>query len=244
MRRFFQTTWLARRAADMKVYWGSTGVDSVIDVTHDLPVPYSQAIRGSYGFVNDDANGDGVIEYVDFWYLDGLQKTSTIGCASSGPDMTTLSPQPQLRPVDVDGNRQANGQGFAMYIAGEPYIFQTSSIPSNTVWTLRTYNGIVTKASGGYTFQSTPRTPGVTGLRFAVTVQAAADVQPQTADLSRIHTVPDPYYAASQYDPAAGVRRLLFVNLPARATIRIYSLSGLLVDIIEHDDPGGGGQAE
>ncbi len=244
MRRFFQTTWLARRAADMKVYWGSAGVDSVIDATHDLPVPYSPAIRGSYGFVNDDANGDGVIEYVDFWYLDGLQKTSNIGCASSGPNMTTLSPQPQLRPVDVDGDRLPDGQGFSMYIAGEPFIFQRSTIPSNTVWTLRTYNGIVTKASGSYTFQSTPRTAGVTGLRFAVTVQAAAEFEPPTADLSKIHTVPDPYYAASRYDPAPGVRRLLFVNLPARATIRIYSLSGLLVDIINHDDPSGGGQAE
>ena len=34
-----------------------------------------------------------------------------------------------------------------------------------------------------------------------------------------------------------------FVNLPARATIRIYTVGGLLVDLINHNDPSGGGQA-
>ena len=35
----------------------------------------------------------------------------------------------------------------------------------------------------------------------------------------------------------------MFVNLPPRATIRIYTLTGVLVDQIEHDDPSGGGRA-
>jgi hypothetical protein len=33
------------------------------------------------------------------------------------------------------------------------------------------------------------------------------------------------------------------VNLPAKATIRIYSMSGVLVDIVTHDDPTGAGRA-
>jgi hypothetical protein len=35
---------------------------------------------------------------------------------------------------------------------------------------------------------------------------------------------------------------LRFVNLPARALIRIYSVSGVLVAVIPHDDPGFGGE--
>jgi hypothetical protein len=35
---------------------------------------------------------------------------------------------------------------------------------------------------------------------------------------------------------------LKFVNLPARAIIRIYSLSGVLITVIEHNDQAGGGE--
>jgi hypothetical protein len=31
------------------------------------------------------------------------------------------------------------------------------------------------------------------------------------------------------------------VNLPPSATIRIYTVSGLLVDVLNHNDPSGGG---
>ncbi len=33
------------------------------------------------------------------------------------------------------------------------------------------------------------------------------------------------------------------MNLPTQAIIRIYSLSGILVAIVEHNDPTGGGTA-
>ena len=242
MRRFLQTTWLARRAADIKLYWGAAGVDSVIDVTHNLPVPFAPAIRGSYGFANTDGDGSGIIDYVDFWYLDGLQKTSTIGCASTA-NAAFLAQQPVLQQVDATGDRVADGMGFALYIAGEPYIFRTNQIPSDDVWTLRSYSGIITKSSGSYTFDETEtRTPGVTGLRFAATVIEPAQIVPSEADLAKVHTVPDPYYAVSQFDLGPTTKRLRFVNLPSVATIRIYTIGGVLVDVINHNDPSGGGQ--
>jgi len=37
---------------------------------------------------------------------------------------------------------------------------------------------------------------------------------------------------------------LKFVNLPARAIIRIYSLSGVLISVLEHNDPMGGGETD
>jgi len=35
---------------------------------------------------------------------------------------------------------------------------------------------------------------------------------------------------------------LKFVNLPNRAIVRIYSLSGVLVQVLTHNDPAGGGE--
>jgi hypothetical protein len=41
--------------------------------------------------------------------------------------------------------------------------------------------------------------------------------------------------------PSAKV--LKFVNLPTKAIIRIYSVSGVLLRVIEHNDATGGGEA-
>ena len=42
----------AARAADFNVYWGTGGlVDSVIDVTHDVIVPFSPNIGGRWGIL-------------------------------------------------------------------------------------------------------------------------------------------------------------------------------------------------
>src|SRR5207249_10606136 len=78
-RRFDQETRMLFRAADIKLYWGSTAgtVDSVLDVTHHVLVPFSPQNRASYGFRNDvvgqfsagtGASGaaDGVVSWADF----------------------------------------------------------------------------------------------------------------------------------------------------------------------------------
>jgi acetamidase/formamidase len=60
-------------------------------------------------------------------------------------------------------------------------------------------------------------------------------------DLSRVHTVPDPYYVTSQFEQATDVKIIKFVNLPADCIIRIYSSSGVLVDMVEHHSATFGG---
>ena len=62
-------------------------------------------------------------------------------------------------------------------------------------------------------------------------------------DLTLVHTVPDPYLSTSQYDLSPTTKQLMFVNMPPVATIRIYTLTGVLVDIVNHDDITGGGRA-
>lgn len=84
---------------------------------------------------------------------------------------------------------------------------------------------------------------------FSAADQFTFEVAPQRVDaagldesvLDRIAVVPNPYVATASwegknpYNNGRGPRELHFVNLPQRCTIRIYTVSGALVDTIEHD---------
>ncbi|MDW3649772.1 MAG: hypothetical protein R8P61_22060 [Bacteroidia bacterium] len=50
---------------------------------------------------------------------------------------------------------------------------------------------------------------------------------------------PNPYYARADWEGASTFeedRKIIFANLPAKSEIRIYSLSGDLIDVIQHDE--------
>jgi len=58
--------------------------------------------------------------------------------------------------------------------------------------------------------------------------------------LSNIRVVPDPYYAyATLWEVNEGESVLQFQNLPDRCTVRIYTLSGDLVTVLEHINGSG-----
>ncbi len=67
-------------------------------------------------------------------------------------------------------------------------------------------------------------------------------------DLDKIFVVPNPYVASSDFEPAntyrsgRGERRIYFTNLPAKCTIRIYTINGQLVQTLEHDSTIDNGQ--
>jgi hypothetical protein len=83
----------------------------------------------------------------------------------------------------------------------------------------------------------------VPGLTYKITVQQQFAVNPDAeADLARVHTVPDPYYVTNAMEITTNRKVLKFVNLPTRAIIRIYSVRGVLISVLEHNDPIGGGE--
>ena len=57
-----------------------------------------------------------------------------------------------------------------------------------------------------------------------------------TANLSRVAVIPNPYRAGEAWNPGGG-HEVHFINLPAQARIRIYTLSGDLVRVMQHADP-------
>ncbi len=70
-------------------------------------------------------------------------------------------------------------------------------------------------------------------------------IEPQKARtmLDRVAVVPNPYVAASEFEikpnliSGRGDRLLYFIHLPAKCTIRIYTLTGELVKTLYHDSP-------
>ncbi len=56
--------------------------------------------------------------------------------------------------------------------------------------------------------------------------------------LDRVRAVPNPYIGRASWERDKGIRRMEFVNLPEKATIRIYTLAGDLVQTLEHSGSG------
>src|SRR5690606_5816055 len=200
-RRFYGSVFGVQRAADVRFYWGAAGLDSVVDLTHDVRVSYHPHAQATYGFLTD-SDGDGVLTYGDFYYIPmtgvacDANEVAHLPCDFPAP----LADQPVVLPTDVTGDLAGDGDGFGLYVNGEPYLF-TGAVPTNTTWPLRTYNGTITQnASGAYAFSPLGRTPAVPGLSFKLQVNAPAQIVAAEADLSRVHTVPDPYYATSTFD--------------------------------------------
>jgi hypothetical protein len=258
----------AARAADFKVYWGNPGkIDSVIDVTHNVAVPFMRdSMGGGFGVLNasgssqagsDDGRPTVVtindLSCVEPWRSGaagtGAQGQWPTGCSSAAPFV--FSDSAELNQVAIYSGGLAGGAsaapsanpGFMLYIAGQISMFELSgaTLPSQTVWTLRSYTGWISGGSGAggdlgpYKFTPSVRTFSALGadlqLNYAVTNTVVAATK---SDLSQVHTVPDPYYVRSEFESSTDQKILKFVNLPQDAIIRIYSASGVLVRVLEH----------
>ena len=267
----------ARRAADVRVYWGAAGVvDSVIDLTHNVRLRWDSAGLSAGWAILNQANTTAVGSYdgrpgtltpLD-WTCVQPFKTYIAGGAGFFPCAAgtnyAVSKTAVLGPVAVGvGNNQSTtatgsvlntannngGNGFSMYVAGTITFFGgMPALPAaNTSWTLRTYSGAVFGGGGGcatcnsgnlgpYQFISAPRPMTAVGaeLVFNYTVNQVV-TQSSAADLRRVHTVPDPYYVSNAYERSTSGKVIKFVNLPTKAIVRIYSTSGVLVRVLEHN---------
>jgi hypothetical protein len=77
-----------------------------------------------------------------------------------------------------------------------------------------------------------------------ITKPAYVDPSQAQIDMERIAVVPNPYVVTAAWEGwtlssinfGRGERKIYFIHLPRKATIRIYTLSGNLVNTIEHED--------
>jgi hypothetical protein len=114
--------------------------------------------------------------------------------------------------VSVDGSN-----GITMPAAG-------------TVWTAT--NAFGSWNSDQTVFTQTPDMPWA-GDKWTIEIKAST-MKASDADLSKVKVVPNPYIASSFLDQSPTQRRIEFINLPDRCTIRIFTLGGNLVNVLNH----------
>jgi hypothetical protein len=125
--------------------------------------------------------------------------------------------------VNVDGQ-----QGTRLYISGHWLDLVFNTLPADgETWLIRLPNLVATA----------PRPP-VPGQALRATISGGSNVLAE-ADLSAILVVPNPFIAVNEITRGRGLQRILFTNLPPQATIRIYTISGNLVRVLEHGDGSG-----
>jgi hypothetical protein len=238
------------RAADFQVFWGAAGkIDSVHDVTHHVTVPFKSRIRASWGLLTGASFGAGhLLTWADIYCVSPAP--FLIGqCGANAPlqNTATLSPIAVASTHDLSqtGGLAATGNGFIFYLNGHFFLMQMNALPAaGVVWNARFYSGAVTGSSGSYAFVPAVRPPAVPGLTIKATFTGNTLDPTKTSDsaLAKVHTVPDPYYVTDALEATANTKVLKFVNLPAQAIIRIYSVSGVLVQVLTHNDAAGGGE--
>jgi hypothetical protein len=253
------------RAADIAVHWGAAGkIDSVVDRTHHVAVPFRPTIGASWGILNDSSfilggpdpatTADGsnnLLTWADDFCVDPAPRfTGQCGGAAQHPAL--LMDHARLSPVAAHAatlagtaNLTAGGNGFTLYLNGHFFLMQLATLPAaGTVWTCRFYAGSIIGSPRHYAFLPAVRPPAVPGLRARISYTGSVFDPSRTtaANLARVHTVPDPYYVSNALESSTSFKVLKFVNLPAQAIVRIYSLSGVLIAVLTHNDPAGGGE--
>lgn len=96
----------------------------------------------------------------------------------------------------------------------------------------------------GDEFHIYTRRPFYDGDYFEFSTKASRiDEQKAQTDLERVKVVPNPYIGTAAWEPrnlfgtGRGERKIDFIHLPAKCTIRIFTVSGVLVKTIEHNNP-------
>jgi len=254
--------------ADFLVTWNADSSLTVFDSTHHSPLPYAPNGGTGWGFINVaaftaagltagnlDQAGEGIptnLNAVTYNHFYGAPDV----CVQRGLNCITLAKKAQYEGLDMNHDGAIDHNGIALWINGEGFIMAMPGIPAaGTKWHLRAVTGLMTASctpSIGpaitschqYKFKGFPTRPSrAPGLTYKITVKTPYTVAAGTSgDLSKVHTVPDPYYVTNSLEVSPNTKVLKFVNLPSQAIIRIYSTSGILLQVISHNDASGGSE--
>ncbi|HTR21147.1 MAG TPA: hypothetical protein VMH88_09865 [Gemmatimonadales bacterium] len=257
--------------ADYLVTWNADSSVTVFDSTHHTVLPFTAQQGTGYGFLNVRTYADSGVAAGDIADGTGAPSVGVAGyhhlyltyptCLPDwwGPaPCVDLERTAQYEPLSLTITGAQNASGIVLIINGEPFFMEMSGIPAaGTKWRLRAVSGNLSATScspelgpvmtgcTGYSFTGVAVRPSYApGLTYKITVAQKYAVADNTSgDLSRVHTVPDPYYVTTSLEATPSTKLLKFVHLPSRAIIRIYSVSGILVNVVTHNDPGGAGEA-
>ncbi len=87
-------------------------------------------------------------------------------------------------------------------------------------------------------------------IRFVVNAPDPVDPKKLDEEMDKIRVVPNPYVATNRFETNVANfqlsqrRRIMFTHLPAQCTIKIFTVSGVLVDVIEVNNSVGNRSSE
>ncbi|RLB12375.1 MAG: hypothetical protein DRG82_17160, partial [Deltaproteobacteria bacterium] len=210
------------RTGEFVITWKDAGGGNltceVYDKTRGVSLPFSKYIDDqNWGFIPPGVT-----------YPDMLEDW---GVVWGSPDNVKV-PKEERSLALVETLPADNTEEFNLYLNGEAWNFSNiTSMPSpGTVMTVIVAYG--TWNDDKTVFTQIPDAIYL-GDKWKIDIKAMS-LDPEDADLSKIRVVPNPYMASSFLDLSPNSRRIEFVNLPDKCTIRIYSLGGHLVNVLNH----------
>jgi hypothetical protein len=203
-----------------------------------IPEPYCSEIRGPAALRCDVWGVDGLFTqgapiWEDLTFNPNIfdELGATGGAYLTDPALM----QPDALQETAALYTRAGLQGTRFAIAGHWLTVEFNQLPADgETWLLRFP---VQNATGDGLDPDVVRPP-TPGMSVSVSLQGGTNLA-ANADLSQISVVPNPFIAADEIQRGIGQQRILFTNLPPRATIRIYTISGNLLRVLNHSDESG-----
>ncbi len=134
------------------------------------------------------------------------------------------------------------------WTVGEEVIFYKPGSKDTLTWGLRiklptdAVADTVYPGEGDVLFLATKRPFSEQDTFYLKTNKGSIDYSTASSNMDNIYVVPNPYVAFNDLEPqnrlsdqSRGERRIYFENLPSKCTIRIYTLAGDPVKVLEHD---------
>ncbi|MEW6684896.1 MAG: hypothetical protein AB1393_01640 [Candidatus Edwardsbacteria bacterium] len=119
-----------------------------------------------------------------------------------------------------------------MYLCGTQLYFNKGGTIKPMTWSTRPDEGEI------WTLYTSGVCGPFTGNVYTIKTTPPRWISQTTASmLDKIKVVPNPYLVRHDWDPSKDYSHIRFTHLPAKCTIRIYTLAGDLVKKIEHDSP-------
>lgn len=188
--------------------------------------------------------------------------TSTTGLFFGAPRATptnftvwnlTENQKSQFLFYDDDGDAEFSIGDRVIMVHGDSLGKQAEPGNYRATWSIEifvdTAAGDLKLPAAGDLLRIVTTKPFRTGESFQFMMRAGVEDQAVAKSrLSEIAVVPNPYVGAASWEPpnifrsGRGERRIFFVNLPVKCTIRIYTVRGHLVMTLEHDSTLDNGQ--
>lgn len=195
----------------IRILWREDGSVDVWDEANNVPVRFNERVADGWGFLPLEG-----FSYEDI-YEDQILNRMTWS-------RTSLLPRPEFAPdPDYPGRER-----MSLYVRGVELQLRNIRVrprPGDR-WRLNMDFLNTLGRAGRYTSP-------YAGMRIALNLTPASK-STASRRLDGIKVVPNPYLASSMFDPGPNKRAIMFTNLPLRASIRIYTISGNLVHLLRH----------